>query len=64
MTSNRETIRELRAKTGLSQQKFADLFNMSSLNIFNWESGKSSPPDYVVYMMDRIVELDPNIPKK
>ncbi len=36
-------LKELRAKTGLSQAKFAQLIGVSSGNISTWESGSSLP---------------------
>lgn len=57
-------IKDLRSKTGLSQQKFGMLFQIPAINISNWEQGVTKPPEYVVYMMDKLVDLDPNIPKK
>ena len=59
-----KTVKELRAKTGLSQHKFANLFNMAAINIANWEQDKTTPPEYVITMMSRLVEIDPDIPKK
>ena len=56
-------IKELRSRTGLSQQKFGMLFKMSAINISNWEQGVTKPPEYVVYMLERLMELDPDIPK-
>lgn len=60
----KDKIRELRAKTGLSQQKFGMLFKISAINISNWEQGVTKPPEYVVYMLDRLIELDPDVPRK
>lgn len=60
----KQKMKELRAKTGLSQQKFGMLFRIASINISNWEQGVTKPPEYVVYMIERLIELDPTIPKK
>ena len=60
----KQKMKELRAKTGLSQTKFGMLFRIASINISNWEQGVTKPPEYVVYMIERLIELDPTIPKK
>lgn len=60
----KEKIKELRSQTGLSQQKFGMLFRISAINISNWEQGVTTPPEYVVYMLERLIEIDPTIPKK
>lgn len=57
-------MKYLRSKTGLSQQKFGTLFHIAAINISNWEQGVTKPPEYVAYMIDRLIELDPDIPKK
>ena len=49
------TIKELRNETGLSQSKFAQKFHMSAVNIAHWEQGVRKPPEYVVYMIERIL---------
>lgn len=60
----KDKLKALRAKTGLSQQKFGMLFKIAAINIANWEQGVAKPPEYVVYMMERLIEIDPDIPKK
>lgn len=67
MTENEDVrlkVKALRAKTGLSQQKFGMLFKISSINISNWEQGVTKPPEYVLYMLNRLIDLDPNVPKR
>lgn len=59
----KEKIKQLRARTGLSQQKFGMLFKISAINISNWEQGVTTPPEYVIYMLDRLVDIDPSVPK-
>lgn len=46
-------IKELRTKTGLSQQKFADLFSIPVSTLRKWEQGESSAPQYVVDLIAR-----------
>lgn len=64
MAEIKDQIKALRKQTGLSQQKFGALFGIAAINIANWEQGVTKPPEYVVNMMTRLVELDPTIPKK
>ncbi len=52
------TIKELRKQTGLSQQKFAEKFNMSVDNVRCWEQGVSNPLKCIPYMVERILELE------
>ena len=60
----KEKLKQLRASTGLSQQKFGMLFKISAINIANWEQGVTKCPEYVQYMLERLIEIDPNVPKK
>ena len=52
------TIKELRTKTGLSQSKFGQKFHIQTINISNWEQGVHKPPEYVLYMIEHILELE------
>ena len=52
------TVKELRAKTGLSQSKFAAQFGIPVRTLQDWERGRFNPPPYVVTMMERILELE------
>ena len=60
----KDKIKAIRSSTGLSQQKFGMLFHISAINISNWEQGVTKPPEYVVYMLERLLEVDPKVPKK
>lgn len=51
-----EQIRAIRAKTNLSQQAFADRFEIPKRSIENWESGSRIPPIYVLLMLQILVE--------
>jgi len=51
-------IKELRKRTGLSQAKFAKKFSIGVSTIQHWEQGVSAPPDYVVEMMNELLDLD------
>jgi putative transcriptional regulator len=52
------TVKELRKRTGLSQSKFANKFGMPPINISHWEQEVRKPPEYVTYMMKRILDLE------
>ena len=52
------TVKELRAKTGLSQSKFAARFELPVRTLQDWEQGRFNPPPYVVAMMERILDLE------
>lgn len=51
------TVRELREKTGMSQARFAERFDISVRTLQGWESGKG-PVKGMVSMMARIIELE------
>ena len=63
-TETSNLIKELRKSTGLSQLKFGMLYNIPPMNIANWEQGVTNPPEYVVCMLKRLIEIDPQVPKK
>ena len=49
------TVKEMRAKTGLSQAQFAKLLGIPKRTIENWESGRRTPPVYVLEMLQRAI---------
>lgn len=51
-------IKELRILSGLSQQAFSDKYKIPKRSIENWESGKRTPPDYVISLLERAVKED------
>ena len=51
-----EQIKAIRAKTGLSQVKFAAQFGLPKRTLENWESGTRVPPDYVLKLLDDACE--------
>lgn len=55
------TIKQLRESTKLSQQKFADKFNIPVANLQKWEQGINKPLDYVVTMLQTILEQEKKI---
>lgn len=62
-TEESKIVKELRASTGLTQLKFGMLYNISPTNIANWEQGTTKPPEYVLCMLKRLIEIDPKVPK-
>lgn len=51
-------VRQLRISTSLSQSKFANKFHMPTRTLQKWEIGQSKPPQYVIGMIQRILELE------
>ncbi len=51
-------IKELRILSGLSQQAFSDKYKIPKRSIENWESGKRTPPEYVISLLERAVKED------
>ena len=47
-------VKEIRAKTGLSQAKFAEKFCIPKRTIENWESGVNEIPDYTRLMLAEV----------
>ena len=52
------TILELRQKTGLSQSKFAQRFYLNVRTVQQWEQGTRKTPDYVIWLIARVIELE------
>lgn len=51
-------VKEIRKKAGLTQEAFSKKYGIPKRTIENWEGGKSNPPDYVLQMLARIVDMD------
>ena len=51
-------IKSLREQAGLSQAEFSNKFHISKSTLANWEQGLRVPPEYVPYMISRILELE------
>ena len=49
-------IKELRLQTGLSQSKFANMFDIPVATLKDWEQERRNPPIYVVTMIKTILE--------
>ncbi len=52
------TIKEIRRRTGLSQSKFAEYFEIPRKTIQKWEQNGSVPPEYIPKMMSKILDLE------
>lgn len=50
-------VKELRAKTGLTQTKFGELFHIPLRTIQNWENGTRKPPEWAVYLLEIAVNV-------
>lgn len=49
-------VKELRMQTGLSQSKFAKMFDVPVATLKDWEQERRTPPVYVINMMRTILE--------
>ena len=51
-------IKELRNTTKMSQNKFANYLGIPVANIQHWEQGVSTPPDYLIALISRVMKSD------
>ena len=54
--TNEEALKDLRATCKMSQKDFAQKFNIPFTTYTQWESGRRTPPTYVILMILKIVE--------
>lgn len=54
-----EQIRAIRARTGLSQEAFARVYEIPKRTVENWEAGTRCPPPYFVKLLDLAVQALP-----
>lgn len=54
------TIKEMRALLGLTQAAFSKKYKIKKRTLEDWESGKSNPPEHVLYLLERAVKEDYN----
>lgn len=52
------TISEMRKLLGLSRAAFSRLYKIPIRTLENWEAGINTPPDYVMYLLERAVKED------
>ncbi len=57
-------IKELRITTKMSQNKFASYLGIPVANIQHWEQGVSSPPNYLISLISRVMKYDGFIEKE
>ena len=55
---SKKTIKEIRSKTGLSQQAFSEKYHIPKRTVENWEGKKSTPPEYVIELLEFKVNHD------
>ena len=53
-------VKEIRAKTGLSQIEFAKKLHISFKTLQNWEQGRRKPTGPAITLM-RLLDKDPNL---
>lgn len=58
------TIKELRAKSGMTQKQFAAYFNIPKRSIENWEEGHRKCPQYVVELAEYKLKNDGKLKKE
>lgn len=51
-------VKELRGLTGLSQQKFGELYSIPKRTLQNWELGINDCPIYFRLALERMVKED------
>ena len=62
--SSRDIIKMFRRSMGFSQNKFSEYTGIPVANIQKWEQGVTSPPDYVVYLIARVMLSDEIVPAR
>lgn len=54
-------IRQLRKKTGMTQDEFSNYFGIPLSTYVKWEQGVYLPPDYILRMIHKILLLEGRI---
>ena len=57
-------IQKLRARTGLSQSKFAKKFEININTLQAWEINNSKPNKCIIHMITRILDLEEKYEQK
>ena len=52
------TIKEIRKQTDFSQSQFAHKLHLTTRVVQSWEQGQRNIPEYILYMIQRILELE------
>ncbi len=58
LSGNSKRIKEIRKQLGLTQKQFAVDYKIPQGTLENWEQGLSSPPDYLIFLMDKLMESE------
>lgn len=51
-------IKEMRELLGISRAEFSRRYGIPLRTLENWESGKRTPPPYVINLLERIIKED------
>lgn len=51
-------FRALRKTTGLSMQKFGDMYGIPMRTVQGWELDKTNPPEYIYTLLEKAVKAD------
>lgn len=57
------TILEIRTNLGMSRKEFAEKFHLTTRAITSWEEGWRNTPDHILFMVQRILELEGQLHK-
>lgn len=57
-------IRELRLELGMTQQDFADYFDIPLKTLQRWEYGKTKVPKHTMKMIEKILVLEGKLDAK
>lgn len=52
------TIKEMRELLGISRAEFSRRYGIPLRTLEDWESGKRTPPPYVINLLERIIKED------
>lgn len=55
------TILEIRERLGLSRKEFGAKFHLTTRAITSWEEGWRNTPDHILFMVQRILELEEQV---
>lgn len=57
MEGEETTVRSIREKYQLTQQKLSEVTGIPKRTIENWESGKRTPPSYLPLLIEAKVQI-------